>query len=252
VKDSVIFASGLSKRFNGNEVLSGFDLTVSSGTVSGIIGPSGCGKTTILRLLAGLERPNHGHITTSREGIRIAYVFQEPRLIPWQTALENVAFVLSGEVADRNERITRAREALESVEMHDALQLYPDQLSGGMERRVALARALAFNADVFLMDEPFAGLDFPLRMQMIDLFNSLLSQHPRSVVFVSHDTREITHLCDRVYVMNGRPCRVQETIELKPKGERMLHHGYMHKMEERMLEAMADAGVEKRRELSDR
>jgi ABC-type nitrate/sulfonate/bicarbonate transport system ATPase subunit len=240
MKADAISCRGVTKRFGRLKVLADVDLSLPTGEVHGVIGPSGCGKTTLLRILAGLDNPTSGTIGTGTRSGRVAYVFQEARLIPWLTALENVLFVLRGLVRDPRERTERARRALRSVELDDVEGLYPDQLSGGMERRVALARALAYDPDIFLMDEPFAGLDFPLRMQLIDLFNRLLLFRPRSVVFVSHDTREIMHLCDRVHIMNGRPCGIQATIDLMPKTDRFDHPGYVQKMEAHLLNVMRD------------
>jgi ABC-type nitrate/sulfonate/bicarbonate transport system ATPase subunit len=249
----VLRCQGLGKSFNGAEILSSIDFSLNSGEVTGIVGPSGCGKTTILRMIADLERPTAGEITMSHAGARKAFNFQEPRLIPWHTALDNIMFVLKGIFPDKRERMERAREALEAVELGGYAGYYPDQLSGGMKQRVSLARALASEPEIFLMDEPFAGLDFPLRMQLITLFNRLLrersmsgrsmsgrsmSGRSMSVIFVSHDTREITRLCDTVYILNGNPCRIQETIEFGPKAERLTHPGYLQKMEEHMLDIM--------------
>jgi ABC-type nitrate/sulfonate/bicarbonate transport system ATPase subunit len=238
MQHEVLRCVGLGKSFNGTEILSSIDFSLNSGEVTGIVGPSGCGKTTILRMIADLEIPTAGEITMSHAGTRKAFNFQEPRLIPWHTAFENIMFVLKGIIPDRRERIERARQALEAVELGGYAAYYPDQLSGGMKQRVSLARALAFEPEIFLMDEPFAGLDFPLRMQLITLFNRLLRERSMSVIFVSHDTREITRLCDTVYILNGNPCRIQETIEFGPKAERLTHPGYLQKMEEHMLNIM--------------
>lgn len=238
MQHDILTCSGLEKSFNGTPILSSINLTLRSGEVTGIVGPSGCGKTTILRIIADLEKPTAGTITVSHTHTRTAFNFQEPRLIPWHTALQNIVFVLKDTIGDTRERERRARKALEAVELGSYLDYYPDQLSGGMKQRVSLARALAFEPDIFLMDEPFAGLDYPLRMQLITLFNRLFQERSMGVMFVSHDTREITRLCDTVYILNGNPCRIQETIQLGPKKDRMTHPGYLQRMEEHMLEIM--------------
>ncbi|MBN2860813.1 MAG: ABC transporter ATP-binding protein [Sphaerochaetaceae bacterium] len=243
MQHDILRCSGLTKSFNGNQILAPIDLVLKSGEVTGIVGPSGCGKTTILRIIADLEKPTSGTITISHTHARTAFNFQEPRLIPWHTVLQNILFVLNHTVAHNKERVQRAREALEAVELGNYLDYYPDQLSGGMKQRVSLARALAFEPDIFLMDEPFAGLDYPLRMQLITLFNRLLQERSMSVVFVSHDTREITRLCDTVYILNGSPCSIQETIRLGPKSERLIHPGYLQRMEEHMLQIMVSQRV---------
>jgi ABC-type nitrate/sulfonate/bicarbonate transport system ATPase subunit len=147
--------------------------------------------------------------------------------------LGNLLFV----TGRRGER--RAKEALDTVELKPFADHYPDQLSGGMSRRVGLARALVHDPEVVLMDEPFAGLDFPLRMQMIDFLNGLIAGKSMSVVFVSHDTRELVQLCDRIYVIGGSPATVCEEIRLLPRAERMKAPGYLRKVEEEMLAGMA-------------
>ncbi len=238
MQHDILRCSGLTKTFNGNQILAPIDMVLRTGEVTGIVGPSGCGKTTILRIIAELEKPTTGTITVSHPHARTAFNFQEPRLIPWNTVLQNILFVLNDTIGDRQEREERARAALDAVELSDYLGYYPDQLSGGMKQRVSLARALAFEPDIFLMDEPFAGLDYPLRMQLITLFNRLLGERSMSVVFVSHDTREITRLCDTVYILNGSPCSIRETIHLGPKHERLIHPGYLQRMEEHMLQIM--------------
>jgi ABC-type nitrate/sulfonate/bicarbonate transport system ATPase subunit len=238
MSSEVLRCESLGKAFNGKKVLESFEMSLSEGEVAGIVGPSGCGKTTILRLIAGLEEASEGRVHGGGRNKRIAFAFQEPRLIPWFTAEQNVDFVLRELYPDKTERRRRTLEALEAVELSSAFHLYPDQLSGGMKQRVALARAFAYDPDVLLMDEPFAGLDFPLRMQMIDFFNELLKKSRMAVLFVSHDTREIMHIADRVCILNGSPCSIREVLHLRDKSDRHEHPGYIQKMEEHMLEVM--------------
>jgi len=131
-----------------------------------------------------------------------------------------------------------AREALLAVDLAAYAGHYPDQLSGGMRRRVALARALAYGPEIFLMDEPFAGLDFPLRMQMIEFLNALFARKSMSVVFVSHDTRELVQLCDRVCIIGGTPATVRNVMTMMPKLGRKDAPGYLREMEDEMLRSM--------------
>ncbi|MBF0586686.1 ATP-binding cassette domain-containing protein [Prosthecochloris sp. N3] len=244
---NVLRCNDLSKTFGSQVVLDSFSCTLHQGEVMGIVGPSGCGKTTILSMIAGLEQPSSGTVERVSPDLRIAYIFQESRLIPWFTVRENISFVLDGErLKGRVSEVIR--DALHAVGLDRYADYYPDQLSGGMRQRVALARGLAYEPDVFLMDEPFSGLDFPLRMQMIDFLNTLLTETGISVMFVSHDTREITHLCDRVAVLHGSPGRLSRIMDLQPKDRRKGHPGYLQKMEDEMLQCMiegAQAGTDK-------
>lgn len=155
------------------------DLTLSRGETKVIMGPSGCGKTSLLRLAAGLQKPTSGKILRNTD--RISVQFQEPRLLPWLTALQNVNTVLS----DKKETLTTALEFLAMVGLEDAAHKYPAELSGGMAQRVALARALAFGGDLFLLDEPFRGLDQALRDQMISLVKEKTPQS--GLLLITHD-----------------------------------------------------------------
>jgi ABC-type nitrate/sulfonate/bicarbonate transport system ATPase subunit len=236
----ILHCNGLKKTFGGQTALESFSCSLRKGEVLGIIGPSGCGKTTILRIIAGLEKPSAGTIERVSSNVRIAYIFQESRLIPWFTVEDNIRFVL-GANRDNSRSPEIIRDVLKAVGLQKYREYYPDQLSGGMRQRVALARGLAYQPDVFLMDEPFSSLDFPLRMQMIKFLNTLLFETGISVIFVSHDTREIAHLCNRVSVLSGSPGRLAHLIELQPKARRIEQPGYMQKMEEEMLRFMGFA-----------
>ncbi|MBQ8396582.1 MAG: ABC transporter ATP-binding protein, partial [Clostridia bacterium] len=154
----MIEVTGLTKRFGDNLVLDRLNLTLRSPGVTAVTGPSGRGKTTLLRCLAGLERPDAGTIC----GVgRAACMFQEPRLLPWLTAVQNVNLVL----ADDHTTLPAASGWLERVELASAADQYPAELSGGMQQRVALARDLAWGGDTILLDEPFRALDRPLRLR---------------------------------------------------------------------------------------
>ncbi len=155
------------------------DLTLRMGETKVIMGPSGCGKTSLLRLAAGLQKPTSGRILRSTD--RISVQFQEPRLLPWLTAAENVNAVLS----DKKETLPTALECLAMVGLGDAAHKYPSELSGGMAQRVALARALAFSGDLFLLDEPFRGLDQALRDEMIALVKTRTKG--ASLFLITHD-----------------------------------------------------------------
>ena len=155
--------------FGEKTVFSGCSLHAEPGAHIALMGPSGCGKTTLLRLVLSLEQPDSGHVLVSSH--RTAAVFQEPRLLPWYTAAENVNLVLS----DRPETMPEARRWLASVELSEAADLYPSELSGGMQQRVSLARALAFKPELIILDEPLKGFDDELKERMLRLLGSELS-----------------------------------------------------------------------------
>jgi NitT/TauT family transport system ATP-binding protein len=191
------------KRFApvGEPVLTDLELTLGAGEFVALLGPSGSGKTTILRLLAGLDQAFDGERVTGTAAPRLGYLFQEARLMPWLTALENVAIVVGG---DRN----AAAEALTAVALEEALDQYPHQLSGGMQRRVALARAIAYRPELLLLDEPFVSLDRPNALQLQSLLLDYWQRERPTVVLVSHDLDEALVLADRMLFLGGRPASV--------------------------------------------
>lgn len=161
-------------------ILQEVSLAIPQHGVVGLTGPSGCGKTTLLRLLVGLEKPQSGSIVRP-ENIRISTVFQEHRLLPWLTVEENVRLVCPQEPET-------VLECLEAVSLSEAKHLYPDELSGGMQRRVALARALAYNGDVLVLDEPFSGLDDSLRNRIATYIQKQFGH--KTIVLISHSPEE--------------------------------------------------------------
>ncbi len=200
------------KSFHHLPVLEGIACDVKEGEVVSLVGPSGCGKSTLLRLMSGVETPDRGQV--ERRFRRVGFVFQEPRLLPWRAALENVTLVLLDTVLDRDRREAQARDLLARVGLGGFETYYPAQLSGGMRQRVAIARALAVEPDFLLLDEPFAGLDFALRMRMIEFLRRLLDEEARTAVYVTHDVREALALGDRLVLLSARPAQVQHIFDL--------------------------------------
>ena len=182
--------NNISVRFDGKSVLSGCGLSLGDGERLALMGPSGCGKTTLLRVALSLQPPDTGSV--SGDPGRTAVVFQEPRLLPWRTAAENVNVVLS----DTPETMPEALSMLERVELSDAGEKYPSELSGGMQQRVSIARALAFRPDLLVLDEPFRGLDDELRGRMVSLLNTSLQS--ASLLLVTHSEEEAKTLGCRV------------------------------------------------------
>lgn len=176
------------------------------------MGPSGCGKSTLLRFVSGLEEPAQGSIAISNEGApaasALAFVFQDAQLLAWRTALDNVALPLELRGVARAEARERARSALHEVELTDAHDRYPDQLSGGMRMRVSIARALVTEPSLLLLDEPFAALDELTRQRLDERLRKLWLARRMTVIFVTHALAEAAFLAQRALVMSRRPGRI--------------------------------------------
>lgn len=172
--------TGISHRYGTHRVLDGMDLTVAPGQRIAIMGPSGCGKTTLLRIAMDLLKPSEGNVeNTFRKTVA---VFQEPRLLPWRTAIQNVNLVLG----DGKATLDTAEKYLRQVKLEDALEKYPRELSGGMQQRVSLARALAAEGDFLVLDEPFKAMDEALRDHVIQLVN----RRDAAILLVTHEEEE--------------------------------------------------------------
>jgi NitT/TauT family transport system ATP-binding protein len=191
--------------------LSGVDLEIGTGEFVCLIGASGCGKSTILNLVAGLDEPTTG--TLAVDGTT-ALMFQEAALFPWLTVQANVELPMRLAGVPRQERRRRASELIETVHLGGFGAKRPHQLSGGMRQRGALARALAQDADILLMDEPFGALDAMTRDTLHEELEALVSTRRTTVVFVTHNVREAARLGDRIVVMSPRPGRVTNSIDV--------------------------------------
>ena len=185
-------------------------LTVAPGEFVCLIGASGCGKSTMLSLVAGLDTPTAGQVST--RGKRVTLMFQEPALFPWLTSAKNVELALRARGVPKQERRTRAAELLAAVHLGGFGGKRPHELSGGMRQRVAMARALAQDADVMLMDEPFGALDAMTRDLLHEELERICRERELTVLFVTHNVREAARLGDRVIVLSSRPGRVIEEI----------------------------------------
>lgn len=184
-----------------------------------IIGPSGCGKSTLLMLLAGLEMPTSGSITYEGQPItgpdaERSLIFQQPSLFPWLSAMDNVAFGLRLKGMGRKERRQRAEQFLRQVGLREFAAKHPHELSGGMQQRAAIARALCLGADVLLMDEPFAALDVQTRFQMQSFLLDIWQGSGKTVVFVTHHIDEAVYLADRVLILTARPGRLLDSVSI--------------------------------------
>lgn len=200
---NVLKAQGLCKSFNGHEVLRDVSLELPERGVTALTGPSGCGKTTLLHILAGLLKPDSGTVELA-SGARLSMVFQEDRLLEWATAEQNAAIVVRA--ASRRARTERALRALDSVGLLVTARQSVSEMSGGMKRRVALARALAAEGQLLLLDEPFQGLDDATKEAVMDTLRR--TARDTSILLVTHDDREIQALDAHKWDLQYRPPEV--------------------------------------------
>ena len=230
---SVVEAKALDLTFQTNDgpvrALKSVDLTIDKGEFVSLIGPSGCGKTTFLRVMADLEQPTGGSIAvngTSPHEARLnrayGYVFQAAGLYPWRTISGNIRLPLEIMGYDKSDRAERVAKTLELVDLAGFENKYPWQLSGGMQQRASIARALAFDADILLMDEPFGALDEIVRDHLNEQLLSLWNRTGKTIAFVTHSIPEAVYLSTKIVVMSPRPGRITDVIDSPLPKERPL------------------------------
>ena len=223
-RDPVIEARSLNLTFATNDgpvhALSDVNLTINKGDFVSFIGPSGCGKTTFLRALAALEEPTSGSIFVNgqtpdqaRQKRAYGYVFQHAGLYPWRTIAGNIKLPLEIMGYSRSEQLWRTDEVLRLVELEDFSKKFPWQLSGGMQQRASIARALAFDAELLLMDEPFGALDEIVRDHLNEQLLQLWKRTNKTICFVTHSIPEAVFLSTKIVVMSPRPGRITDVIE---------------------------------------
>ena len=199
-------------------VLQNLNLHVEPGEFVVLVGPSGCGKTTLLNLLSGHIKPVSG--TIKSEGI-IRTVYQHDGLFPWLTVTENISMGLRS-ITNEAARKKELGELFELIHLQGFENHYPHELSGGMRQRVELARVLAGDSDILLMDEPFSSLDYQTRLRLRNELCRILEKRPRTVIFVTHDIEEAAQLADRVLVLSNRPATISRELRIAAKRPRNL------------------------------
>ena len=228
-----IFAKSLGLTFSTNDgpvdALKDVNLDINEGDFVSFIGPSGCGKTTFLRVLADLERPTGGTVQINgvspkiaRESRAYGYVFQAPGLYPWRSIGKNIKLPLEIIGLSKHEQGERVKRVLKLVDLQDFENKFPWQLSGGMQQRASIARALAFDADILLMDEPFGALDEIVRDHLNEQLLDLWKTTSKTICFVTHSIPEAVYLSTKIVVMSPRPGRIIDVIESTLPNERPL------------------------------
>ncbi|MFD6072701.1 ABC transporter ATP-binding protein [Amycolatopsis lurida] len=228
---TMLEVSGLNHRYGAGEkahvAVNDLSFTVEAGQLASIVGPSGCGKSTLLRCIAGLIKPTSGRVSLHGDDVSgvpedLAVVFQDysRSLFPWLSVAKNVEFPLRWRNLSRSERRTRAQEALESVGLSGVGSKFPWQLSGGMQQRVSIARALASRPALLLMDEPFASVDAQTRFELEDLTRRVQRENGSTVLVVTHDIDESVYLSDRVLVLSKSPAKIVADLPVGLPAER--------------------------------
>ncbi|MFT4465378.1 MAG: ABC transporter ATP-binding protein [Sodalis sp. (in: enterobacteria)] len=225
--------------------LKNISLQVARGEFVVLLGPSGCGKSTLLYMIAGLESVSEGVIrcdddVVTQPGTDRGFVFQDASFYPWLSVVENVAFGLKMQGFAKEEKLERAQAILHKVGLSDAADKRPDQLSGGMRQHVAMARALALNPKLLLLDEPFAALDVQTRAKMQDFLVSLWRKTGVSMIFVTHHIDEAVALADRVVVFTTRPGGIKEIIPITLLRPRDPKSQAFHQLSDRLIDLLRD------------
>jgi len=218
-----IILENVSKKFISDkksvEALKDIDLTVKDKEFLVIVGPSGCGKSTLLNMIAGFEKPSSGTVLLNgkkieRPGPDRGFVFQEFALYPWRTVLQNISFGLEAQGEDKKESLKKARSCVGKVGLEGFENAYPHTLSGGMKQRVGIARAMVYEPEVLLMDEPFVSLDAQTRNHLQELTLGIWEKTLNTVVFITHNVDEAVYLADRVAIMTQRPGTIKNFIDV--------------------------------------
>lgn len=202
------------------QALANINISIDQGDFISLIGPSGCGKTSLLRIIADLEKPTTGNITIDnkspdkyRKSRKYGYVFQSPALYPWRTVAKNIQLPLEIFGVNKKERVEKTTEILKLVQLEGFEKKYPWQLSGGMQQRVSIARALIFQGELLLMDEPFGALDAITREDLNSELYSLWKKTSKTILFVTHSVAEAVFLSNKIFVFSPRPGKIVEIIE---------------------------------------
>jgi len=229
-----LILQSVARSFGAVEVFRDLSLEVARGEFVAVVGPSGCGKTTLLNLLSDFDKPTSGQVICHGS---VRMVYQHGGLFPWLTVSENITMGLR-HLTNAGERARQLREMLRLIRLEGFAGHYPRQLSGGMRQRVELARALAGETDILLLDEPFSALDYLTRLRMRRDLAHLLHERPCTVVLVTHDIEEAAQLADRVIVLSERPSQIRCELHLRATRPRDLTHPEVVEATHRILSVL--------------
>lgn len=226
--------SNISKYFGELHVLNNISQEFETASVTAILGPSGCGKTTLFNIMSGIIKADSGNIGNFATA-RFSYAFQDPRLLPWLSAEDNIRFALSA-IQDEALKTSRIQQFLADSGLEKFRTQKPATLSGGMKRRLSLARAFACPSEVLLLDESFSNLDLKLKIELMDLFSQLWEEEKRTTIFITHDIKEALYLADRIILLSSRPARILKSFLLdKPRNQRLFNATEYHGIEDEIL-----------------
>jgi len=237
-----ISVQGLRKAFNTDQgllqVVDGLDFEVADGEFVAIVGPSGCGKTTLMNMLAGFDLPDEGSVMIDgvravRPGAKGILISQHGSVFPWLTVRQNLMFGLDGRPVREQQALADHYAAIVGLKGFE--QSYPHELSGGMLKRAELARALVVKPEILYMDEPFSALDALMSLRMRNELLRILAEERHTVVLITHDVEEAIHLADRIFVLSGRPTRIQATFEVPFRHPRKLPGAAVQELREAIL-----------------
>jgi len=244
-------SKGFGEVWDREEIISDFSLNVKQSELTVLVGPSGCGKSTLVNLIAGFDKPDDGEISINGKKITEPgndrmVVFQETALIPWQTTMDNVTFgpILRGK--DKNKVTEEANRLLEKVGLKEFKDKFPIQLSGGMQRRAELARAMINEPEIMIMDEPFRGLDAMSRELMQEFFVKLFEDNRKTNLFVTSEIEEAVFLADRVVVLSNRPTNVRKIIDItlpRPRNFNMLSSSEAYEYKREAMELLHEEAM---------
>lgn len=211
-------------------VLDGLSFKVPHQQIFCILGPSGCGKTTLLKLLAGLLNPDQGSIDPYFQQGK-SFLFQEPRLLPWYTVYENLCFTTEGHL-DKNEMNLQIEHYLKAVRLWEYKDHFPDELSGGMQQRIAIVRGFLYPAEIMMLDEPFKSLDIEIKLSVMETFKDLWAESPKTVIMITHDVLAAALLGDQIMILSEQPTKMVTQIQNPvAKEERHIQHPELGKLQ---------------------